>query len=1076
MNPPRRLRTLFSVCLIIMAVLFSKHSTAASVSGDTRPEVFVQLGHSDNVYSLSYSLDGKRLVSTGRDKAVKVWDVDSGREIVSFTPGGNLITAFYSNDGEHVWTVQETSGPMLWDIASGKSIARLDYRSSIRSAACSPDRKCVMVAENGRLVYWNLVTRRQIFTLKTKTGAAMALSISNNGKYCALAHYSDDYPNPQNTVQVYRITDRRLVGLIKGDAHTYTAVALSPDGRTLITGVGNGEKESRALVYDVASGKMIASFSLKLTVFNMAFSPDGKTAAAGTYGEVALFDTATWKIKRLQNGEYPVAFSPDSRGLAYTSNYEYIHGISTFSVGIMMLDLETGKTVRRFSRNSEWNTFASFGPTGDTVIVSGIRRSVWDLKTGSRTRSVFLSNQVGKAEWVNAVSPDESQGMENTEKDLRKWDMESGRLITSFPRDWTSSARRMRYSPSGKRLVTGMWDGTLSLWDTVNLKRIRIFNGKQKGSISAIAFTPDERYVFTAGDSDEKVLYKWDMETGSLSGSFSTDHSVTDLDVSPNGLYLISAGFTGSSNDLELWNARSGMKLKTFRGHRDIVHTVRFSRDSRYAASGSSDGVVKLWDVKTGQAIRTFKGHSGLVDCVGFSPDGNRLVTTSRDGTVRLWDTQTGKEIVRFVSFTDDGWIAFTPEGYYNASPGADAHVNVHMGHSVYGIDNFREAFFRPDLVKVAVSGGALGSFMALSDVKQPPTVVFTGTPPATSQDRVTVRLGITDNGGGIGEIRLYLNGTAVSTDSRAVILKNLVNRTLVREYTVPLLPGKNALKAVAFNGTNTAQSSEAAWTVTSSFVEETRPSLHALVIGIKDFANPRLTLTYTTADAALFSDTLNTAAAGLFDTVDIRTRTSPETTTKDAIVKDLATFKTLRPNDVFVFYIASHGTVDDGSYYLITSNVGSLRTEKLKTDAMSQNTLKEAIANIPATKKVIIIDTCNAGALGDAIQSAMLTRGLSEDTALKILSRSVGCTILSASTSVQEAIEGYNGHGLFTYVLTEGLKGKADKGNTGFINTTGLADYVDGEVPSLAEKIFKRAQYPTISISGQAFPIGKSR
>ena len=97
-----------------------------------------------------------------------------------------------------------------------------------------------------------------------------------------------------------------------------------------------------------------------------------------------------------------------------------------------------------------------------------------------------------------------------------------------------------------------------------------------------------------------------------------------------------------------------------------------------------------------------------------------------------------------------------------------------------------------------------------------------------------------------------------------------------------------------------------------------------------------------------------------------------------------------------------------------------------------------------------------------------------SEDTAIKVLSRAVGSTILSASTSVQEALEGYQGHGLFTYVLADGLKGKADKGRSGFVRTTELADYVDNEVPQLAEQVFQRAQYPTISISGQAFPIGQ--
>jgi uncharacterized caspase-like protein len=147
---------------------------------------------------------------------------------------------------------------------------------------------------------------------------------------------------------------------------------------------------------------------------------------------------------------------------------------------------------------------------------------------------------------------------------------------------------------------------------------------------------------------------------------------------------------------------------------------------------------------------------------------------------------------------------------------------------------------------------------------------------------------------------------------------------------------------------------------------------------------------------------------------------------------------------------------------------------ERLKTDAIGQSLFKALISNIPATKKLIIIDTCYAGDLGEVIQVAMLTRGMSEDTAMKILSRAVGSTILSASTSVQEALEGCNGHGLFTYVLAEGMNGKADKSKSGLIKTTELADYVDNEVPALAEKVFKRAQYPTISISGQGFPIGK--
>ncbi len=271
-------------------------------------------------------------------------------------------------------------------------------------------------------------------------------------------------------------------------------------------------------------------------------------------------------------------------------------------------------------------------------------------------------------------------------------------------------------------------------------------------------------------------------------------------------------------------------------------------------------------------------------------------------------------------------------------------------------------------------------------------------------------------------------------------------------------------------------QSNEAVHQVTTSFTAIRKPTLHALVIGVQAFRNPKLQLKYAVADADLFADTLRKGAGSLFEEVRVTPLTTREATSRDAIIGALQRYQAINPDDLFILYIASHGTVDEGEYFLITSNVGALSTQKLKSDALSQTALKELVANIPSTKKLIVIDTCNAGQLGQAMQTALLTRGMSEDTAMKVLSRAVGSTILSASTSLQEALEGYQGHGLFTWTLVQGMRGKADKGRTGYVKTTDLAAYVEDEVPNLAEKIFKRAQFPTVSISGQGFPVGRVR
>jgi uncharacterized caspase-like protein len=160
--------------------------------------------------------------------------------------------------------------------------------------------------------------------------------------------------------------------------------------------------------------------------------------------------------------------------------------------------------------------------------------------------------------------------------------------------------------------------------------------------------------------------------------------------------------------------------------------------------------------------------------------------------------------------------------------------------------------------------------------------------------------------------------------------------------------------------------------------------------------------------------------------------------------------------------------------YFLIPSNVGSTSDQALHRDALSQNELKQAFANIPATKKLLLLDTCQSGALGNAL--ALTTRGLEDEAAVKILSGAVGSAVLAASNSQQQALEGQEGHGLFTWVLLQGLDGKADVRNHGYINTVDLAGYVDDEVPRMAEKLFQRKQFPNLHNAGQAFPIVSSR
>ena len=712
---------------------------------------------------------------------------------------------------------------------------------------------------------------------------------------------------------------------------------------------------------------------------------------------------------------------------------------------------------------------------------------LWDLLKGEKVQT-FAHQGALMASISVAFSPD-GKHFASGGKGTKLWDLAARQEIRTFD---DSLVRSINFSPDGRHFICGgfpagstlLSDKTpiIKIFEVATGEEIRDFKLTDEVSVNSVTYSPDGKYVLSGGGGGKMTL--WNTSSGrsikrvvaTKGGFLGTGPAYLNaVSFSSDGQYALSGG---GDKIVRLWNAKNLTQVKEFVGHTGFygVWTVDFSPDGKYALSSDSDGKIIIWDIASGTEWKVFTGHTVLGAGAKFSPDG-KYVISAGDASTRIWDVATGQEIASMIAFEDGEWIVTTANGYYNSSPKGDQYLQVKVAGKEYNTEQLRESFYRPDLVQLALGGGSLKGLKNVADVKPPPVVAIVDTPKSIDRSDTAITLKITDAGGGIGDIRLYLNGSAVMLDStRGVKVVSTNHNEITKTYNLKLASGLNSIRAVVFNADNTMQSNAATHEITAAFKTVGKPSLYALIIGINDYKNPKLQLNHAVADATLFADTLKTGATPLFEKVEVKKLSTKEETTRVNILKELKAMQALNPDDLFVFYVASHGTVDDGEYFLITSNVGSTRTERLKTDAIGQSVFKELISNIPATKKMIIIDTCNAGALGEAIQVAMLTRGMSEDTAMKILSRAVGSTILSASTSIQEAMEGYQGHGLFTYVLTEGLKGKADKGNTGYVKTTELADYVDNEVPILAERVFKKAQYPTISISGQTFPIGKVR
>ena len=1044
---------------------------------DAKPEVFVQLGHSSMVNSVAFSPDGRYALSGSDDQTLKLWEVSSGREIRTFEGHtASVLSVTFSPDGRYALSGSRDETLKQWEVSTGREIRTLKGNSmEVNSVAFSSDGKYALSGHRYHyLKLWDISSKpweisggREIRAFKGHSGSATSVAFSPDGRF-ALSGSSD------KTLKLWKVSSGREIRTFEGHSNWVRSVAFSSDGKYALS----GSDDLTLKLWKVSSGRQIRTFKGHSgQVASVAFSPDGRYALSGS-GDLTL---KLWKVssgreirtfKGHSNTVRSVAFSPDGK-----------YALSGGSDETLKLwEVSSGLEIRTFQGHSREVTSVAISPNGQYALVGSIDSTLklWQVFTGQEVRTLRGHSA---PVYAAAFSPDgryavsgggDMYGSDNT---LKLWEIPNGLEILTFQghsREVTSVA----ISPNGRYALSGSDDETLKLWDISSGQEVRTFKGHSEG-VTSVAFSPDGRTALSG--SDDQTLKLWEVSSGLEILTFEGYlYDINSVVFSPDGRYglSLSGRMNRGRNTLKLWDVSSGEAIRTFEGHYKFRcaafspdRSAVFSPDGSNALSVSYDGALRRWDVSIGQESQTFKGHTKRIYFGAFSADGRYALSGSKDGTIGIWNIQSGNEVAQLISFNNGEWVSITPEGYYDASPNGAKHINVRIGNNVYSIDNYAETFFRPDLVQLALSGESLAGFATLDDIKLAPSVAFVNTPAKTDNDELELTLQITDAGGGIGKVRLYLNGVAVLTDGGRGMKRQQSGER--RSYLLKLTDGENRLRAIVFNADNTMESNPAWHTIVADLGKETH-DLYALIIGINEYANPALTLMYAVPDALLFETSLQTATAGLFDKVEITRLSTVDETSRDRIVSALESMQKLGPADTFVFYVASHGLVDDGTYYMFTSNVGSISTHKLKETALAKNDLQDLLINVPAGKKMILFDTCNSGAMGTSLEVATLTRGLSGSQAMKLLSRAVGSTVISASSSTQEALEGYKGHGLFTYVLSQGITGKADMDQDGFVKTLELANYVEEEVPEIANKEFKRKQFPMTTRTGNTFPIGK--
>jgi WD40 repeat protein len=405
----------------------------------------------DGACGIALSPDGKVLAAAHREH-LRLWDLAAARPIRDFAgyrhsghPSSRNVS--FSPDGKRIATVGRDHVVRLWDVATGKPL--LDYPACHEwrvdfVAHPSGDRVVTAGTGDGTARLWDAATARELGRFSIGTGLTTwvaTAAVSPDGRVVAAAGFASKGFQSTGNLKLWSTDGGKelLVRPLDGQ-QAITAVAFAPDGKTLALATGHREnnrpillKDNTIVLLDVATGKERARLTgHDWDILALAFSPDGKTLfSTGNDHTVRRWDAASGKERSrfslsTQKYQPSIAFSADGKLLAVCEM-----GGDNLSVW----DVSTGRVVRRIGAASSLGHALAFAPDGRILA----------------TAEEYLDG-----------------GQESKGYHIHLWEIASGKEVHTIHQD-PQAVRSLAFSPDGRTLTSGMSDGTALMWDVTRL-------------------------------------------------------------------------------------------------------------------------------------------------------------------------------------------------------------------------------------------------------------------------------------------------------------------------------------------------------------------------------------------------------------------------------------------------------------------------------------------------------------------------------------------------------------------------------------------------------------------------------
>ena len=860
-----------------------------------------------------------------------------------------------------------------------------------------------------------------------------------------------------------------------GNGGDILAVALSPDGKWVAAGGWDArysiDKTMSAYIFEAATARLVTRLgSLGDVILHLAFSPDGSRLAAtlGSGEGMRLWETANWQLLA-EDKEYG---GKDSYGAAFDSANR-------------LYTVAYDGQIRRYGADGRLETKAAAAggkqlysiavhPNGAKLAIGFFDTTaveVYDLQELKRLYPVDTSGITGGEQKV-AWSADGARlyaggrGHKVVGKNPAViWQREGRGKRTQAP---LSQNTIMQLLPCGEDIAAGTADPAFGLIAADGSKRVWLegVTADMREAYNAFRLTADGKTVSFGLQEFGKTSVSFDLATFRLS------------EAKGEGLPPKTSGVRVTD-----WKQGTAPKLN---GKPIAIQEDETSRSLAITPDASRFVLGTEWGLSAYRANGDQIWNKTAPDVawgVNISRDGRLVVAAYGDGTIRWHRLSDGMELLAlFVNAKDRRFVAWTPKGYYAASPGAEDligwHVNRDWDHApdFYPASRFRNQYNRPDIVKRVLDDldedKAIAEASRLAGAKPveqiakklPPviTILSPGEGGAFSSDSLSIRYSLRSPSGlAVSELTALVDGRPLAAFDPPSGVRDTsdteVNLPLTglpqRDLTLSLVARGGGLESTPASIRLKFQGAPQHPPADTAAQNASTVSLYALVVGVGKFKDKSINgLEWAGKDARDFAAALKRQEGRLYRKVDVKLL-AEEDADNSSILDGLTWLqRQVSQGDVGVLFLAGHGVTDpSGDYYYVPYNarIETVAGLPLPTrgssvpDTEIAHTLKRLAGNA-----IFFFDTCHSGKA-----TGISFRGLDYNKLINEIAGSANAIVLASSTGSESSLESEQWqHGAFTMALLEGIAGKGLHYDPGIVTIDELNVYVKRRVKELTE------------------------